>query len=127
MRRTFFCLALVAATPLLACSDDSDEDKGVNDCSTFEDRTATTSSRTMPWSLPLASAADRCMQIKVGQTVTFSGDFTSHPIRASGGDSPNPISNIPKTTGEVTFDDTGVYGFQCELHPEMRGAIKVVE
>lgn len=74
------------------------------------------------------------MKIKVGQKVTFTSDgattpadFTSHPIGANGGDPGNPITNIDKDTGEVTFPAKGTFGFTCTNHPAMVGAIQVIE
>ena len=76
---------------------------------------------------------ERCMKIKVGQTVTWSdgasgpADFVSHPLGANGGDTPNPVPNVDKATGNVTFTKAGTFGYLCTNHPAMIGAIQVVE
>jgi plastocyanin len=98
----------------------------VNACKTFVDRSAAGGSRTLTWDFAVATAPERCMTVKKGQDVTFSGDFVMHPLVASGGDKPNPIS-APDATGKVTFPNAGTFGFVCGNHPAMTGAIRVVE
>src|SRR5687767_7329285 len=44
----------------------------VNACRNFINRSAASDSRTLTWSFSISSDDLRCMQIKVGQTVTFS-------------------------------------------------------
>jgi plastocyanin len=104
----------------------------IGKCSTFVDRTGATADRKVPWDLSVTSKDARCMQIKVGQKVTWSkpdlsgaADFASHPLETNGGDSPSPISAYDKTTGEVTFTKAGTYGFVCGAHSTMQGAIQV--
>jgi plastocyanin len=105
----------------------------VNGCRTFEDRTADDADRTIPWDFEVFDRPERCMQIKVGQTVTFAepgdggapADFLEHPPGPQGGDSPNPIASIDKATGKVTFDQPGVFGYVCLVHGAMTGAILV--
>lgn len=96
----------------------------VNGCKTFDDRTATSASRTIAWRFPLA-AADRCVAIKASQSVTWSGDFTMYRVGASGGDSPNPIAGFDPTAPTVTFPKAGTYGFESPDAPALVGAIKV--
>ena len=115
---------------------DSGADAGptvVNDCRSFIDRSDANASRTLTWSFSISSDELRCMQIKAGQSVTFSdgngkaADFVSHPLAASGGDKPNPITTVDKDTGEVKFTSKGTFGFACGNHPAMIGAILVTE
>lgn len=79
-----------------------------------------------------AQYVNRCVKIKVGQTVTFAGAFNKHPLQSFGGDSPSPIpalTNVTPDAGalEVTFTTAGEFGFRCQFHPNfMRGAVKVV-
>lgn len=80
----------------------------------------------MVWDLTVASSPSRCMTVKKGQTVAFEGNFTSHPLVAAGGDSPNPFASVADT-GKVTFAATGTFGFVCSNHSSMTGAIKVVD
>jgi hypothetical protein len=100
---------------------------GLNDCNTFVDRTAAGAVRTLTWDFPIATSPDRCIMIKKGQDVTFSGDFAEHPLNPQGGDSPNPFANVDTMTGKVPFAAAGLFGFQCGNHPSMTGAVKVVE
>lgn len=67
------------------------------------------------------------MKIKVGQKVKWVGNFGTHPVGANGGDKPNPISTFDETSGEVTFTAAGTFGFQCQVHASMKGAIQVVQ
>jgi len=96
----------------------------VNGCKTFDDRTGASAARTIAWMFPLA-AADRCIAIKAGQSVTWSGDFTMYRVAASGGDSPNPIAGFDPMTPTVTFPKAGTFGFESPDAPALVGAIKV--
>ena len=62
------------------------------------------------------------MKIKAGQTVTWKGDHTLHPLGAKGGDASNPI----KEAETVTFPAAGTFGYVCTAHATMTGAILVV-
>jgi plastocyanin len=95
------------------------------DCPSYVDHTAAGASRTLSWVLSLSSNPDRCMKIQVGQTVTWSGSFSTHPLLNDGGDSPNPIAGHD-ATGNVTFTAAGTYGYICGVHATMTGAIQVV-
>lgn len=94
----------------------------VNGCSSFVDRTAAGASRTLPWDEDLIYVPERCMEIRVGQSVTFSGELANHPMLPSGGDMPSPIGGAV-----ATFTNPGTFGYRCIPHPsEMNGAIRVV-
>jgi hypothetical protein len=133
LSRLVSALALVG---LVACGGnavDNGEGSGggnggaaVNGCDTFVDQTAVGAARKIEWGLPVATSPNRCMMIKRDQTVAFEGDFTVHPLGASGGDAPNPFAAVPDT-GKVTFAAAGTFGFVCGVHASMTGAIKVVE
>lgn len=108
----------------------------LNGCTSFADRSADGASRVVEWNTTLFQREERCMQIKKGQKVTFAadangatpGDFTMHPLSARGGDSPNPVDTaLDQATGEVTFAAAGDFGYVCDIHPAMIGAIKVIE
>jgi len=122
-----------AATAKDTGSDTGSNTEPVNACRTFIDRTGASASRTLTWSFSISSDDLRCMQIKAGQSVTFSdgagkaADFVSHPLAASGGDAPNPVTNVDKDTGVVKFEKAGTYGYACGNHPAMLGAILVTE
>ncbi len=99
----------------------------VGGCTSFVDMTDPVESRRLDWTLPLTDP-NRCMMIKVGQEVTWIGNFGNHPLAASGGDTPSPIVDAGPGDGSVaaTFTRAGVYGFKCTIHSSMTGAIKVV-
>ena len=69
----------------------------------------------------------RCVQIKAGQTVTWTGSFTTHPLLADEGDAPNPISTADTSgaSAVVTFATPGTYGYKCQVHASMTGAVLV--
>jgi plastocyanin len=100
----------------------------VNGCTSFEDESVPGADGYINWKNPLA-AKEKCIQVKVGQDVTFgTTNFSVHPLSPSGGDAGNPIQ--PQTTGTadyvVSFPTPGVFGFKCNVHAVMTGAIKVV-
>jgi plastocyanin len=74
----------------------------------------------------------RCVKIKVGQQVTWTGAFASHPLEAFGGDTPSPIPAFTSAdpdggTLAVVFTPPGTFGFRCGIHTvAMTGAVKVV-
>ena len=105
----------------------------VNGCTGFVDRSGASDTRAITWDINVTQTPERCMQIKVGQTVkwtsdgaTTPADFTMHPLSQQGGDKPNPVLDVDEATGDVTFTASGTYGFVCGIHPLMVGAIKVV-
>jgi plastocyanin len=66
-----------------------------------------------------------CLKIAPGATVTFSGDFATHPlipstIRITA--SSNPIvMTTTGTTKSFTFDAPGFYGYFCGAHGDDQG------
>lgn len=95
-------------------------------CLAFVDRSATDDSRTILWNFDLPP--ERCMLVQAGQSVTWTGNFQFHPLTAWGGDLESPIgtSSAQEPTHEVQFGSPGTFGYICEQHTEMRGAIQVV-
>ncbi len=79
----------------------------------------------LQWSLP----HDRCILISPGTTVTWNGNFNSHPL--AGGISDNkdessPISSPGDNIGSVTFNDIGDFPYFCRIHiGNMTGVIYV--
>ena len=73
------------------------------------------------------AVSPRCVQIKAGQTVTWTGTFATHPLLADEGDKPNPISTADTSAAAatVTFPTAGTYGFKCQVHASMTGAVLV--
>lgn len=108
----------------------------LNTCGSYVDRTAADADREIKWDLSVGGEAERCMTVKVGQTVSFRGNFTSHPLKAKGGDSPSLfsqaadlVSNQGLAGEEYTpfeFKTAGTFGYVCEKHPSMTGVIRVI-
>jgi plastocyanin len=100
----------------------------LNGCLAYEDRTAPTADRALNFVGALANEPERCMKVKASTSVCFStGSFAAHPLIPFGGDTPNPIPS--KTEGTdvcVGFLTPGVFGYKCNVHPTMTGAIWVV-
>ena len=96
----------------------------INGCKAFDDRTAASATRTITWGFPL-SAADRCIDVKVGQSVTWSGNFTQYRVGPSGGDKPNPIAVFDPDAPTVKFTAAGTFGFESPDAPALIGAIRV--
>jgi len=128
MARFILVAALVA---FAACGGSSSDSAGgpctapVNGCTSFNDLTAGTAT------IEFGGAhgnnyAPRCARVKVGQVVTFSGEFGVHPLTQSCG----PTQSIPDkssgTSTTVTFASAGTWGFMCTVHAGMNGAIDVV-
>lgn len=82
---------------------------------------------------PALGYAPKCLTISVGQSVTFAGNFNTHPLvpgafNSDAGTSGNPIAR--KDTGAddsvVTFDAPGLFPYFCDLHaPTMVGVVQV--
>ncbi len=94
----------------------------LNGCTQYVDRTAEAASRTLVWSFSIADAPERCIIIKAGQTVTFQGDHTIHPLAAKGGDAASPITNV----ADVKFATAGTFGYVCANHSPMTGVVYVL-
>jgi plastocyanin len=69
--------------------------------------------------------APRTVSLNVGDTATFSGDFTQHPLVWSDG---SLTTTGPTKT--FTFTHPGTYAYYCQVHVnshDMRGSITVVD
>jgi plastocyanin len=104
----------------------------INGCTVFVDLTAADAGQptiTGPAGGAVAAQySPNCVKIKVGQSVTWNSGFATHPLGASGGDSPSPIATTSTgTTVSFSFPNAGTYGFACGIHPlSMFGAVLVV-
>ncbi len=66
----------------------------------------------------------KCVRVKAGTVVTFSGDFTLHPLVGgevvSGTKTPDPNSPIVETSTGMsamfTLSTAGTYPFYCDVH-----------
>jgi plastocyanin len=99
----------------------------IDSCAEFAylDRTAPDADRDFDWDYAFAADPERCITIRAGQSVQFHGDFPSHPLDPDEGDTPNPIANHG-ANGLVTFPQVGIYGYRCNFHFSMRGAVQVL-
>jgi hypothetical protein len=102
------------------------EGQEVQNCqpSQYLDRTAPGADRQLAWDFSIATDPERCMRVRVGQTVVWNGDLEVHPLGGQGGDMPNPITFAEG--GSITFNSVGRFGFICLSHSSMKGAIEVV-
>ncbi len=124
----FGCGLSIAA--VVACGGDdtsSTPDSGsssLNGCTdaSYSDQTA--AGATITWDF---TVSPKCVKIKAGQTVTWNGNFATHPINPFGGDQGSPVpSTSTGNTAKGTFPTAGTFGFHCVNHPSMLGAVKVV-
>jgi hypothetical protein len=83
--------------------------------------------RTFDWDFAFAGSAERCIKVRVGQTVRWVSNFGAHPLEPDEGDRPNPIVANTGDSGVITFTRAGIFGDRCNFHFEMRGAIQVVD
>ena len=88
-------------------------------CSTFTDASATSANRTI--SFACCSYTPSCLQIAVGQSVTFSGSFSFHPLDQACGPAPVIATTASGASASFTFTDPGVYGFNCQVHGSAAG------
>jgi len=113
-----------------ACGDDTPPASapGLNGCSDadFIDRTAAGAERTVAFGTGASpfTYAPKCITVAAGQTVTFMGDLSVHPLAPgtspaamSAGTAGNPIARTGAgTMARVTFAGAGTYPYFCELH-----------
>lgn len=123
-------------SPVDAMLPDGPAPAMINDCTEAAalDRTELADQREV--NFPGFAYAPKCMKIKVGQTVTWSGDLAFHPLRAgtivNNVRTPQAGNPIPSTssgnTVSVTFAAAGAWGYYCNAHwaSGMKGAIYVV-
>lgn len=76
----------------------------------------------------------RCVTVRVGDTVTWEGDFGGHPRSPSTrGTSMSPITRVASgTSAAVRFTRAGFYPYFCEFHGSdagagMAGVVQVIE
>ena len=98
-------------------------------CSAFVDATAPGADRTVHFQD--YSYDPKCLMVRVGQTVTFAGDFIRHPLTPSCG--PELVLENRDTQPAASFvlPSVGLYGYYCLDHgnPQgdvMSGAIEVI-
>lgn len=120
----------------LASAPDMATPNTFNGCDTasFTDRTAAGAIRTVSFPGASLAYAPKCILIAAGQSVTFSGSFSGHPLRpgvgsnATAGSANNPIMvTNAGTTASFTFPTAGTYPYNCQLHDGsgMNGVVRV--
>jgi plastocyanin len=89
----------------------------------FVDKSAPNDSRAITWDF---NVSPKCILIAKGQTVTWNGTLTTHPLAPFNGDANNPIMTTSSgTTVNFTFANQGNYGFHCNVHASMQGVVRV--
>lgn len=100
------------------------------------DRRATAAARTVTFGSGPSpfSYSPNCLRVAAGQTVTFQGAFSVHPLSpgVQGSPSAGPAGNpIPATNSgsqvEVAFPTAGTFPFHCAIHGSggMTGVVRV--
>ncbi len=75
----------------------------------------------------------KCVKIKKGSTVKFSGTFASHPLRANCQAATTITNTGTGSNKDFVFNTVGDYGYYCNFHGSasdgtaMAGMIQVVE
>lgn len=92
-------------------------------CTTFDDRTATSANRTVTFDS--SGYSPKCMRVTTTQDVTFSGSFSLHPLRQVCGPREMTLSPNFGNSRTVRFPSFGTYGYECAAHPVFeQGAIR---
>jgi plastocyanin len=100
-------------------------------CSSFTDLT-TTANATIRFPVAGTRYSPPCVRVRLGQSLTFSGDFGSHPLDQGCGPIKDLVTWHRGNTFTVTFTNgLGIYGYYCFQHGSsngsgMSGAIEVV-
>jgi plastocyanin len=92
----------------------------------FVDRSAPGAARTLTFGGAMFAFDPKCMTIAAGQTVTFTGNFSFHPLSRGINPTPEglaagtPGNPIPTTTSgntiSVSFPRAGTFPYFCALH-----------
>ncbi|PZR12841.1 MAG: hypothetical protein DI536_14885 [Archangium gephyra] len=130
------CVALAACGEPVTKPDGGSVEV-IHNCTEYVDRSAEGAARQVSFGSandsPALGYAPKCITIARGQSVTFSGNFNTHPLspgafNADAGSPGNPITR--KDTGAddlvVVFPEAGLYPYYCDLHaPTMVGVVQV--
>jgi len=85
---------------------------------------------TFPLSATDFNYSPKCLKVSAGATVTFSGDFVTHPLAPSthrGTLTANPITSTGTgTTKSFDFPAAGFYAYYCTVHGPSDGAAGMV-
>jgi plastocyanin len=92
-------------------------------CTTFDDRTAAGASRTVTFDSN--GYSPKCMRVTTTQDVTFSGNFSLHPLRQVCGPREFTLNPNFGSSRSARFSSFGTYGYECANHPTFeKGAIR---
>jgi len=125
-------LTLLSILVLVAsCGGGSGDGNGGDICgcteAAAEDLTAQTSVTVNFGGTHGLSYSPKCILIAPGTSVSFEGEFSTHPLSPTVG-SGNPITHTASgTTASFTFDAAGAFGYRCDVHfgSGMCGAVYV--
>ena len=138
LSRLTFLGILLASTLTLGCSDSSNNSTpgtggsggggtgggipfmAVAPCSAATDYTTTGTTITFPAGATDFNYSPKCLKVASGASVTFSGEFSSHPLDPSdlrGTLTGNPIMlTNTGTSASFTFTTPGFYAYYCQFH-----------
>jgi plastocyanin len=77
---------------------------------------------TFPSGAAAGPYAPATVQARPGDTVTFNGNFTAHPLVFDAGEFPTQASG---TSERLTFAQPGRFAFHCQVHASMTGVVQV--
>jgi len=99
----------------------------VNGCSSYVDMTANGATINGPSNAAPAQFSPNCVHVRAGQSVTWNVELSAHPLGASGGDTPSPITTtVSGNSVTFAFPNAGAFGYHCLAHPTiMFGAVWV--
>jgi len=107
--------------------------------SAYEDQRAANAARVIGVATTGLTFTPRCLLIRMGQTVTWQGALTAHPLAAGNPDDPSAGSEgspiLTTSSGDsvsFTFASAGTFPYQCQLHAfgagkGMAGVVAVTE
>lgn len=127
--------------PVTPAADGGATDAGdaqvVHGCTAFDDQTASGAARRVSFGSangsPPLGYAPKCLAISAGQSVTFTGNFSVHPLvpgeyQGDAGAANNPITRTDMGSADTTFQfpAPGLYPYYCDYHaPTMVGVVQV--
>lgn len=88
-------------------------------CAAYDDFSAAGAQREVTFAS--LEYSPRCMKIAAGQSVTFTGSFSMHPLEQACGPASEIARTTSGTTGSFRFDTPGEYGYFCTRHGTATG------